>query len=98
MTQTAPVTELTAVKKAPLGEQLIGKGLLAARDLERALAAQREVGGYIGEVLIRLGLIAELDLFRNLAEHLEVEWIQKEAFPEQPIEIEPLLISTKSSN
>ena len=40
------------------GERLIAQGLLASRDLERALAAQREMGGYIGDVLTRLGLIA----------------------------------------
>ena len=82
----------------PLGEQLIGKGLLAARDLERALAAQREMGGYIGEVLIRLGLVAEPDLFRNLAEHLDVEWIQKEGFPEEPLEIDPLPLAFLFNN
>ena len=98
MTQAAQVSEPTAMTKAPLGEQLIGKGLLAARDLERALAAQREMGGYIGEVLIRLGLVAEHDLFRNLAEHLEVEWIQKEGFPEEPLEIEPLPLAFLFNN
>ena len=99
MTQAAQVSEPTAVAaKAPLGEQLIGKGLLATRDLERALAAQREMGGYIGEVLIRLGLVAEPDLFRNLAEHLEVEWIQKEGFPEAPLEIDPLPLAFLFNN
>jgi general secretion pathway protein E len=98
VTQAAQVSEPTAVTKAPLGEQLIGKGLLAARDLERALAAQREMGGYIGEVLIRLGLVAEPDLFRNLAEHLEVEWIQKEGFPEEPLEIDPLPLAFLFNN
>lgn len=99
MTQAAQVSEPTAVAaKAPLGEQLIGKGLLATRDLERALAAQREMGGYIGEVLIRLGLVAEPDLFRNLAEHLEVEWIQKEGFPEEPLEIDPLPLAFLFNN
>jgi hypothetical protein len=62
------------------GERLIAEGLLASRDLERALAAQREMGGYIGDVLTRLGLIAEPDLFRMLAEHLQVDWIQKMIF------------------
>ena len=98
MTQAAQVSELTAAAKKPLGEQLIGKGLLAARDLERALAAQREMGGYIGEVLIRLGLVAEPDLFRNLAEHLDVEWIQKEGFPEEPLEIDPLPLAFLFNN
>jgi len=40
-----------------LGERLIDRGLLSPRDLERALAAQREMGGYIGQVLVRLGLV-----------------------------------------
>lgn len=91
MTQAAQTSEpARAASKMPFGEQLIGKGLLAARDLERALAAQREMGGYIGEVLIRLGLVAEPDVFRALSEHLDVEWIQKAGFPEEPMEIDPL--------
>jgi hypothetical protein len=41
-------------------------------------------------VLTRLGLIAEPDLFRMLAEHLQVDWIQKDDFPEAPLDIAPL--------
>ena len=75
------------------GERLIAEGLLASRDLERALAAQREMGGYIGDVLTRLGLIAEQDLFRMLAEHLQVDWIQKDDFPEAPLDLSLIHIS-----
>ena len=82
----------------PLGERLIAKGLLASRDLDRALAAQREMGGYIGEVLIRLGLVAEPDLFGTLAEHLNVEWVQKDGFPEEPLDIEPLPLAFLFNN
>ena len=87
MTQAVQADQPTAML---FGERLIAEGLLASRDLERALAAQREMGGYIGDVLTRLGLIAEPDLFRMLAEHLQVDWIQKDDFPEAPLDIAPL--------
>ena len=81
-----------------LGEQLIQRGLLNARDLDRALAAQREMGGYLGEVLVRLGLVAEADMYKALAEHLGVEWVQQKDFPEEPIEIEPLPLAFLLNN
>ena len=87
MTQAVQADQPSAML---FGERLIAEGLLASRDLERALAAQREMGGYIGDVLTRLGLIAEPDLFRMLAEHLQVDWIQKDDFPEAPLDIAPL--------
>lgn len=78
MTQAMQVTQAA---RAALGEELIQRGLLNVRDLDRALAAQREMGGRIGEVLVRLGLVAETDLFKVLAEHLDVTWVQKDDFP-----------------
>jgi len=95
VTQAAPAASSVAI---PFGERLIGKGLLASRDLERALAAQREMGGYIGEVLVRLGLVAETDMFRALAEHLDVEWIQKERFPEEPLDLGSLPVAFLLNN
>ena len=74
-----------------LGERLIERGLLSPRDLERALAAQREMGGYLGQVLIRLGLVGEGQFYKVLAEHLSVELVAgEETFPSEPLDIDPL--------
>ena len=99
MTQTAQVSDPTeALARAPLGAQLIDQGLLSARDLERALAAQREMGGYIGEVLIRLGLVAEVDMCKALSDHLQVEWVRESDFPDEPIDVDPLPLAFLVNN
>lgn len=67
-----------------LGEMLIAENKLSERDLDRALMAQREMGGYLGEVLVRLGLLSEIDLVRVLCQQLSVDYIAKEAFPDEP--------------
>ena len=81
-----------------LGERLIDRGLLSPRDLERALAAQREMGGYIGQVLVRLGLVGEVEFFKILAEHLDVELAAREAFPQEPIDVAPLPVDFLLNN
>lgn len=55
-----------------IGAILVGKGKLGARDLERALLAQREMGDLIGRVLVKLGLISEQDLVEALSEQLDI--------------------------
>ncbi len=64
-----------------LGEMLVAEGKLGARDLERALSAQAEMGGLLGSVLIRLGVVSDLDLARVLASQLAVPLILADAFP-----------------
>ena len=73
-----------------LGEMLVEAGKLNARDLERALLAQNEMGGRLGEVLVRLGLVAELDVVNALCEQLSLEFVSKESYPAEPIRIESL--------
>jgi general secretion pathway protein E len=74
--------------KQRLGERLVAANKLSERDLERALLAQREMGGYFGEVLVRLGLLAEMDLVRVLCEQLGVSFLSKDEFPEEPLILE----------
>jgi len=50
-----------------LGEILVADGLLAASDLERALAEQVRTGRMLGRVLLDLGLVAHADLLAALA-------------------------------
>ncbi|MFN4263108.1 MAG: GspE/PulE family protein [Thioalkalivibrionaceae bacterium] len=54
--------------RARLGERLVAKGRLSPRDLERALAAQGEIGERLGSVLIKLGLCSESDVLQALSE------------------------------
>ncbi|HOM20244.1 MAG TPA: type II secretion system protein GspE, partial [Ottowia sp.] len=62
------------------GERLVTAGKLPARDLERALAAQREMGGPLDAVLVSLGLVSELDAAQALAEHLRLPFVPGDGF------------------
>ncbi len=68
----------------PLGERLVRADRLAPRDLERALAAQQEMGDLLGRVLVRLGLVAELDVARALSDQLDVPLVTAESYPDTP--------------
>ena len=71
-----------------LGQRLIVAQKLSQRDLDRALIAQKEMGGRLGEVLVRLGLVAETDVVAILCDQLNVPFVRKEDYPEEPIEID----------
>ena len=73
------------------GELLVRAGKLTPRDLERALAAQREMGGALDAVLVSLGLVSEPDAGRALAQHLQLPFVPAEDFPEPPPELDGLL-------
>jgi len=64
-----------------LGQRLVAEGKISARDLERALSAQRETGGLLGRVLVRLGLVSELDVAGVLATQMKVPLVLADAFP-----------------
>ncbi|WP_028602005.1 type II secretion system ATPase GspE [Ottowia thiooxydans] len=73
------------------GSLLVRAGKLSARDMERAMAAQREMGGSLDRVLVSLGLVSELDAARALSEHLELPFVAADAYPDHLPETEGLL-------
>ncbi|UCG99602.1 MAG: Flp pilus assembly complex ATPase component TadA [Burkholderiales bacterium] len=76
----SPSTEV-AEQRVLLGQRLVAEGKLSARDLDRALAAQRETGGLLGRVLVRLGLVTELDVAQALAAQTRLPLLLADAFP-----------------
>lgn len=74
-----------------LGELLVGAGKLSARDLERAVAAQQEMGGMLGRVIVRLGLVSELDVAQTLSQQLGIPFLPADEYPVAAPEIEGLL-------
>ena len=74
-----------------LGERLLQAGKLSARDLERALNAQQELGGLLGRVLVRLGLVSETDVVQALSLQLGMPWAGPDAFPDLLPEVPGLL-------
>ena len=55
-----------------LGELLLQDGLVAAADLERALALQEKIGGRLGGVLMRIGALSEDNLLQVLSRQLSL--------------------------
>ncbi len=89
---TRPASDLSAPSMhwPAYGERLVTAGKLPARDLERALAAQREMGGPLDAVLVSLGLVSELDAAQALAEHLRLPFVPGDGFPDVLPEIDGL--------
>ena len=73
------------------GRRLVDAGKLSDRDLERALAAQREMGGSLDRVLVSLGLVSEVDAAKALALHLDLPFVGSDGLPENAAEVEGLL-------
>lgn len=85
---------VTAVADAPLptlGDLLVRAGKLSSRDLERALAAQVEMGSAFSRVLVQLGLVSEIDVAKTQAQSLGLPFVSAEDFPDVPPEVEGLL-------
>jgi general secretion pathway protein E len=74
-----------------LGEQLVQAGKLSARDLDRALAAQQEMGGSLGIVLTQLGLVSEADVVQTRSRVLDVPFVAADEFPDIAPEVNGLL-------
>ena len=95
MTLTEPTFANPLSQPAPererLGEMLVKAGKLSARDLERALSAQQELGNLLGQVLVQLGVVSELDVAHALARQLNIPFLAVDAFPAEPPEVPGLL-------
>ncbi|CAN7222422.1 ATPase, T2SS/T4P/T4SS family [Acidovorax sp. LjRoot129] len=74
-----------------IGETLVRSGKLSARDLERALMAQQEMGGLLGRVLVRLGVVSDLDIATALSAQLRLPLVQAPDFPDLLPEVDGLL-------
>lgn len=83
----APETNADSPTRSRLGEMLLSAGKLTPRDLDRALAAQIEMGGLLGRVLVRLGVVSELDVANALAHQLQLPLVLASDFPALPPEI-----------
>lgn len=88
---TSPSLVSHAAPRARIGEILLQGNKLSGRDLERAVAAQQEMGGMLGRVLVRLGLVSELDVAQALAEQLQVPFVAAADFPSVPLEVPGLM-------
>ncbi|MFN3438463.1 MAG: type II secretion system ATPase GspE [Acidovorax sp.] len=74
-----------------IGDLLVQAGKLSARDLERAVSAQQEMGGMLGRVLVRLGLVSEADVVGALSAQLGISIVTADAFPDLMPDVKGLL-------
>lgn len=70
-----------------LGELLVSRNKVSARDIERALMAQQEMGGYLGQILVSLGLVSELDVAQALSDQLDIPLVAVSAYPDEAIQV-----------
>jgi hypothetical protein len=74
----------------PLGELLVERGLLSARQLELALVEQRRTGRRLGEVLVGLGFVSEQALAAMLLQQVGLSaQVGEVDEPEPGPELEP---------
>jgi type IV pilus assembly protein PilB len=60
----------------PLGELLLGRGLVSEDQLKEALTTQTGSGKRLGNILVELGLLTERALVEVLAEQLQVDIVE----------------------
>ncbi len=65
----------------PLGALLVARGLIDTKDIDKALAFQRQFKGRLGAILVRIGAISEDTLLPVLAEQLQLQLINSEELP-----------------
>lgn len=80
-----------ATARMRIGELLVQAGKLSARDLERAISAQQEMGGMLGRVLVRLGLVSDADVAGALSVQLGIPLVPADGFPDLMPEVQGLL-------
>ena len=88
---TEPLNTAAAPPRPRLGELLVQAGKLSARDLERALSAQQEMGSMLGRVMVRLGLVSDSDVAQALSTQLGIPLVGSAGFPDLMPEVEGLL-------
>ena len=67
----------------PIGALLLQRGLINAKDIDKALAFQQQFKGRFGAILVRIGALSEDALLPVLAEQLGLQLMGSSQFPAQ---------------
>jgi general secretion pathway protein E len=70
-----------------LGEFLVESGKITHRDVERALVARAEMGGFFGQILVKLGLVSEIDVAQALSQLLQIPLVAASEYPDEAVAI-----------
>ncbi|MCX7240233.1 MAG: ATPase, T2SS/T4P/T4SS family [Burkholderiales bacterium] len=68
----------------PIGALLMQRGLIDAKDIDKALAFQRQFKGRFGAILVRIGAVSEDVLLPVLAEQLKLRLLAGAELPAAP--------------
>jgi MSHA biogenesis protein MshE len=79
-TQTAAAAPRASSKPIPLGDLLVGQGLLTPEKLNEALSEQKRSGRQLGRVLVENGFVSEEQIAKALAVQLKVPFIDLRRF------------------
>lgn len=90
LSTVAEASGVDIVMRPRIGDLLVQAGKLSARDLDRAVSAQQEMGGMLGRVLVRLGLVSEADVSGALSVQLGIPQVSADGFPDLMPDIEGL--------
>lgn len=60
-----------------LGQILLTQGAIGARDLDKALVAQQQMGGRLGSLLLRSGALSETQLLQALTTQLQLPLLEQ---------------------
>jgi len=83
-THTAPMRGISKRRWAQLGQLLLDKGAINAKDLLEALKKQRDEDGYLGEILLEMGALDEVRLYSLLAQQAGIPFVQLEPAYQDP--------------
>ncbi|KAA0874391.1 GspE/PulE family protein [Nitrincola tapanii] len=69
---------MSTASGALIGEVLLAAGAINMRDLDKALVAQREMGGRLGTLLVRSGAVSETQLLEGLRLQLGLPLLEQD--------------------
>jgi len=81
-TEEKPPRPQIRLGRKRFGQYLIERNRVTPKDLERALALQKESGTKIGKILVDMGFLTERDACQILCEQLGYEYLDPEQYPE----------------
>ena len=68
----------------PIGDILLQRGLISAKDIDKALSFQQQFKGRFGAILVRIGAISEDALLPVLAAQLQLHLLASNELPAHP--------------
>lgn len=79
---------------ALLGQILLAQGAISARDLDKALVAQQQMGGRLGALLMRAGALSETQLLQALQTQLQLPLLGVDIPPPEPEQLKTAIEQT----